>query len=351
MTVFKDVFFNLGLPFSILNVLTNIVCFIVFMQKKFRSTSTGFYLQCLAVADIAQTYLIIGYYLQKFKIQIATLSTFFCQLHNYLGSTLPIFPSWILVTIAVDRFISVYFVQYSSILNKRRIQISVIICLISIVSVLNSVNFYFYRLVTDKNSSSTTCSLPSEFANTSSQLKIYNCIIVTTMFPFLIMTVSNVLTTTKLVSSKKQVIAKNKSTIKEIKFGVTVVTLNLLFFIFNTPVCSLMLLIKYKVVVSDSYDYIFYALIFLRYSHSCLQFFIYLGVNRIFRSEFIRLTQRFIRIENTKFASLVNSWSNSTTPELTQQTKLGVEVKKSDAKIKDSVSFNSKLKYKNKNIQ
>lgn len=313
LSAFKDIFFKLGLPFSIFNVITNTLCLIVFMQKKFRSTSTGFYLPCLAVADLAQTYLILGYYVQEFDILIATVSNFFCKLQNFLGSTLPLLPSWVLVVIAVDRFISVSFVQYSSILNKRSTKISVITCLVLIVCLINSVQFYLYRLVTVNNSSATVCTVPKEYMAITAQFKMYICVMMTTGLPFFIMTGANVLTTCKLMRSKKQVLAKNKNGMKkEMKFGATMIALNVLFSVFNTPVCTLFVLIKYSFVSSDSYSFAFFALGFFRYAHSCLQFFLYLSVNRIFRSEFIRLVGIVFRMKSIKFLSLTNSSSNST---------------------------------------
>ena len=305
LNLLQDTFFKLGLPFSIFNAISNTLCLIIFMHKKFRSTSTGFYLNFLTVTDLLQSYMTIGYYVQEFNIQIDTVSSIFCKLHNYLIYTLPLLPGWVLVIISVDQFISITFVQYAPILNKLQTKISLVTCVMLFICLLNSVDFFFFRLEFVNNSSVRTCFVPREFLAISTNLIIYSCLIASTMLPLLVMTTANILATNKLMNSKKAMIMNKSPMKKEIKFEATIIGLNLLFIIFSVPVCVFMLMTQQQ-NYDENYYFTYFALVFFRHSHSCLQFFVYLCANRIFRSEFVMLTRLFARVNLVKLQSFKN---------------------------------------------
>jgi hypothetical protein len=309
LLLIQDLFFNSSLTLSIINSITNILCLIVFLQKKFRSTSTGFYFSCLSVVDILQSYLVIGFYAQKFNIQIENLSNFLCKFHHYLYSTLPLYPSWILVIIAVDRLISIRFLKYASILNKLKTKVLVVASIIILTSLLNTVAFFLFRFETSENSSISFCTVPKEYLETAHNLLIYNCLISITIVPFLIMTVSNSITTAGLIRSKRRALGtKTNDMTREIKFGTTMISLNILFFIFYVPVCILMMLQENSsytftikeasMFMNDRLYFTFYILVYLRHAHSCLQLFVYLLVNKLFRKEFIKILCKCVRVDS-----------------------------------------------------
>ena len=165
--------------------------------------------------------------------------------------------------------------------------------------------------------SASICTVSADYEPLISQLKFYNCTIITTLAPFLIMTVANTFTTCKLVRSKRHVLGKTKGSMKkEIKFGATMISLNLLFCIFFLPFCIFMIL--NKVFKNEFYNTALFVMLFFRNIHSCLGFFIYLCVNSIFRSEFIGFVRKLFRIDSIK----ILKHDISTVKGISRQTKV-----------------------------
>jgi hypothetical protein len=293
LEVFADIrakfIFYVSVPFIFVSVIGNVLNTIVFMRKKFQKTSSGFYLAILSLVEIFQSYLVLAIFLQQFSIKIEDLSIFTCKLHKYLNATLPMIPAWLLVLIAIDRFILSTFLQAGTFLRSKRTQILASLTFIVCVSVINAGNFKFYNLYPNQtNSKQLICVVPTEYYELTRTFSIYNCFLGLSFLPFGLMTFVNLLTMQKLISSKKKNFKKYK---REIQFATTIFTLNLIFIVFYVPTCFirlLNLLEPYYPTLKEHHDLLalsFNFLLYIRHLHSSLQIFCYFIVNKIFRHE------------------------------------------------------------------
>jgi hypothetical protein len=305
-----------SIPFIIVNLIGNILNTMVFMKKKFSSTSSGFYFTILSIADLFQSYLVIVVFLQQFNIKIENTSSFMCKLHKYLNVTLPMYPSWILVLISLDRFVLSTFIQAGNILKKKRTQIIASISFIVLVSAVNASNFRFFDLYPVKvNSTSLICVSQPEYLDFTSKFNLYNCFLGTSFLPFGIMTFANMLTVNKIVSSKKQAMKNNVNLTKEVRFATTIFTMNIMFLVFYLPTCIVRVFIvlepdypNFK-KIHDLLSLILNCFVYLRHAHSSMQIFFYILVNRIFRHELIKLIVGYVPCMQflTQFSILTNS--------------------------------------------
>jgi hypothetical protein len=331
------IFFISGLPMIIINIFGNLMSTVVFLQKRFRSTSTGFYFCCLSISDILQTYLIFGFYIQQYNIQIDNLSDNLCKIHHYLYATLPLFSAWMLVIISIDRCISSKCIQLARVLNKRFTQILVVLITGIILSLLNTADFLLYEIKSVDGTSTDVCTISQDLFDMSQRFLMYNCLISITLAPFFVMTCANLLTIRNLFRSKKQFLNKKDNDLsKEVRFGATIISMNILFLVFYIPVCVVMMLSSkpYSISITENeefYDgklyFAFYVMVYLRHSHSCLQFFIYLYANRIFRKEFVVIVTRFFRISTLGLSELSKSSSN--------QDRFSLSTKKSNLSLRN----------------
>ena len=146
------------------------------------------------------------------------------------------------------------------------------------------------------------------------------------------MTISNSLTVFNLMRSKRQANARANGMKKEIKFGTIMASLNILFMIFYIPVCFLMMFQENtsytftikdaSIFMNDKLYFAFYALVYFRHVHSCIQFFVYILVNKIFRKEVMKLMYKCIRVKSLKdfsFTGFIKKSSQETS--ITNQRK------------------------------
>jgi hypothetical protein len=291
----KDIIIYAGLPFTIIGIIGNILNLIIFTREKFRKLSIGFYLSCLSASDIFQTYLVLCFYFQKYDIILENTSKFMCKLHNYLYATLPLISAWIIVIVAVDRLISVKFIHATKWTNKRACQVFIVLTILVIIALLNLHCFIIYDLKPNELNEN-VCVVSNENFVLSQRFIFYNCLVSITLVPFTIMTICTCSTITTLISSRKR-INNGKSLERETRFAILLVVLNIVFLIFYVPVCLAMVIndreystnMNLNKQLFDLAYVIFYLAVYFRHAHSSFQFFIYLAINKTFRSEFLRL--------------------------------------------------------------
>lgn len=311
----KQVLYSSSLPIILINVFGNLLNILVFTRQKFQKTSTGFYFTCLSISDLLQSYLIFGFYIQQYNINIDEISNFMCKLHHYLYGTLPLFSAWMLVIISCDRLIHVKFATKVPSLSNRKIQYMVVCITTFLLSLVNVGSFFILEL---KNND--CVAIQGQFLFAQSFL-FYNCLFLITLVPLTIMISANLFVIKNLRKSKKQVLSRASSfKRREKRFSIIVLSLNLLFFLFYVPVCVAMIgnnEYYYSLSVSDYISYYdspfyatFYLLVYFRHSHSCLQFFLYLYLNRLFRQELFKLFS-FILSYRLKFFYSFNDKSSN----------------------------------------
>ena len=248
----------------------------------------------MSTIDIFNSILIIIYHPDAFQSYFICVSQLTCKLTDFSWYFLPGSSNWLLVLIGIDRMILVKY-RSISIFKKTNIQLS-IICAILIWNFsvyVERLNFSNLEL----NNTNDTCNTKSvcdifdeDAAYVSSWVDLVN----STMTPFLIMiTCSSMIIHSIFVARKKFYMNKSKAALaklkKDIRFSITIVTLDLFFFICNLPIC-----VYYFFKFEN--DFVFCCLDMLFYLQFIINFFIYFCLNPEFQRElFIIFSKKAVK--------------------------------------------------------
>ena len=233
-----------SIPFMVIILIGNGLNFIVFMNKKFQSSSTTFYLLALALIDMLTIINILCFHLYGMKlILIITFDghPLVAKVCTYLNSTIPFYSSWVSVLIAFDRFMSTCSVKLMKTLKNKKLQLLLVFSIIVFLSIINvdllidAYGVYPYENSFQTGSTSRLFSFPAFYINIFPYLDM----IVTSILPFILMCTFNIATVVTLKRSKiisgviaRQLRKKNKNENRLLKISMW---LNVLFFIACAP--------------------------------------------------------------------------------------------------------------------
>ena len=311
----KEVFTNIfgySLPILlIIGAIGNLFSFIIFSRDKFRKTSFSLYFRVLAISDtFTLLYTIYDMEKEMFGIDLQNSSYFWCKIANYwLYSIAPV-SGWLLVVISIDRMLSI--IRPNKFLFMKNKKTQALICCLNLVY---NLIFYIplivykdYQEIKNTNSSNSTeivykC-VDLEEETVMNWFGLFN----STILPFLLMAISTSITVTKLFKSRSKTTAEAKLNSKlkqrDIKFAVTSVVLNVLFFVFNSPVCVFNLVSDNVRMEDVDANLIYSFTLFCYYLNFSVVFYVNLLSNHFFRHEllvFLRLRKPSQKIHTMHF--------------------------------------------------
>lgn len=294
-------FYNIRIPFIYYSILTimplgiflNIITIYIYI-KGFSKTSIGFYypimliIDCFALIDGIYYY----YYNVILTIKPTDISIFWCKFFKYVRRIMLQFPIWIQVFITIDRCLGTKFPYLISYLKNKIICCKILFGLFVILNIFLSPS-WFYIIKTKGNESKCTV----EYHSISIYLH-FEEVIIGLFLPFILMLFLNIFLVKSLILSKKPLYHRN-SFRREKLFGMTIIALNLIFIIMNSPKAIFSLISKlniYNEVVKDLNidDGINDISTMFAFFYLSLEFFINLLFNRTFRKEFILIIKFFI---------------------------------------------------------
>ena len=208
-------------------------------------------------------------------------------MNTYLVYAISPLPNWILVLIAIDRFLSISKPTKFMIRKKAKFQVIASISLI-LFDILYYVPIIFFSDIPDLYKNQT---VPyTNLISICKPEKFYNWFITfhTVEIPFIIMIIFTILTVNSLFKSRRNS-STTKSTLtksKDTRFAITSITLNLLFFVLSFPL-SMYLILKNFVLLDVDVDYLLSSLFgVLFYFNNAVLLYTNLIVNSTFRNEF-----------------------------------------------------------------
>jgi hypothetical protein len=275
----------------LIGTLANILAFIIFSRKKFEKTIFSTYFRILLIIDtIGLVYLAMGKFIRfKYKINIRDFNEHLCRLTLLLAYSIPPISAYILVSISIDRWLTIAKPNVFHLRRKPAFQIGVCIFIIAANLLYNGQLFFSYLALDylEDPSVGPVCLIPDE--KTLQTMDLLN----STIIPFLLMIVSTILTIKsvfdlrkKMSQSTKQINSNKKVRRKDIKFSITSITLNIIFLLLNLPFTIFAL-----VPVSLSPELSDFLLIFFL-------FLTYLNHGTVF---FVSFLMNFITIDELKF--------------------------------------------------
>ncbi len=204
-----------------------------------------------------------------------------CKLFNYFAYGLGALSPWCLVYISFERFIVIKYYARRFVYKKRKIQIIFLILLV-VFNILYHINIFFsFDIVNIDNS--TICYINDN----QNQIIVANMVLVNYfLLPFFLMLLFSILLIATILKSRSTMNSnnaarENRHRRKDIKLSISLLFLNLLFFLLNLPIVT----DQFLPFDSDKYTIVNY----IYYSSYGVNFYILLGTNSLFRRQFYSL--------------------------------------------------------------
>jgi hypothetical protein len=283
--------------------LGNIFMFIVYSTKRLRSNSFSIYFRSMSIVNLYITaYWIKRFLIYQYNYNILNQSQYLCKFIAYfIYIAFPI-SSWLMVVVSVDSFLKITFpTRFRAKLNSLKYQLFIVF----VTFAYNIAYYAFYPIntnleVTFKNetmfnltitTSSNICSCPGNILFVLSTLQLIN----SSLLPFVLMIVVSIVTIVFIKRSRNKMGNTTRSDeskrrqLRDIKFGVTIVSLNVVFLIFNAPICVYDNFYNFLNVTPDMDKLL--TIIFLALNHAYYAFIFYfqLAVNNLVRRELLEL--------------------------------------------------------------
>lgn len=285
----------------ILGLLGNIGVLIVYLSNRIRKLSFAVYSQALAISSIlSNIYLIFDSIDSFFGLALSETSTFWCKTSIFLQYSLYTACSWYQVVASLDRLFLILYPVRFRFLKTIRVQLIITACVAIYSFAFNSfvpfkMNRYTFSFA-QVNQTVSICYMHDHY-------KIYAYFIINFSFiPFILMTASSIWLFSGVMRSRrrtKSLPGQNKSSVsgaiqsRDVKFGVTIIALNILFVLTNSPDSIYRMLRYYIDTTNPVFDIILFDLIKLLFiSHFALNFCIQLSVNSLFRESFFIILKK-----------------------------------------------------------
>ena len=292
--------------FIAIGLIGNLLTIIIFLRKPFRNNSISTYCISLAVVCCLAIFKFASdiSYLTK-NDNLIDQSETGCKLFNMSGVMISTLPPYIMVAFSVDKLLSM---RTSSIpiIKKKWFQWSIVSAI-----VIFHIGLYICLPILIRRSEI----FPGYFicnAKTIGFFQIYMIVSIfeTNIIPFLILTITSILSIRALVKSRNAVertgnLRKDRKS-RDRKFAISSVTFNMMFIFLKLPS-----FIFYTLVAFYSYyDVYFNAIAVLFFYLNCsLGFFIHITSNSLFRRELLILF-RFEKRNGTMASNTVSPANN-----------------------------------------
>jgi hypothetical protein len=303
---------NIIFPILLLTIgsIGNLFTVYVYTIKCFRKTSIAFFYTCLAVIDTS--ILLIGlpkYIIHAFDlVNIVTYSTFTCKFFTTIIYILQQMSSWTLVLASFNRYYSININPIFKFTKSRKFQISSFFVTGFAIVLINLPNLIYLQITYLKQPNSsefnstniTMCELGENsivFNNrTSDILDLFMFAII----PFVLMTISTYLLSKTVFRSRRRFSSNAKPAVlkREMHFSITIICINIMFLIFNLPICILIIIRNFQNEATLTYErQVEYDLAFAianiwSYMNFSSSFFVHLTFNRLFRIRFVNIFKK-----------------------------------------------------------
>lgn len=261
----------------------NAISIIVFSRKTFRNNSISTYCIALAIFDslaLIEFITDIGYL--AYGVNLADKSDAFCKISFYFSTILNAIQPCILVVFSIDKLFSMK-TRSIAILKKKWFQWSIVAGMV----VFNVLLYLAMPILLKRRED-----LPGVYVCDVATIGFLNILMIvylleSCMIPFIVMSVSSILTIRLLIKSRNSVersgkLSKERRS-RDAKYAISSVTFNVLFFIFKLPLVVYFSLAAFF-TYSDAYFLKIATLLF--FSNASIGFYVHIVTNSLFRKEF-----------------------------------------------------------------
>ena len=295
-----DDFVNLIFPIAIIitGIILNVIVVAVFNSRRYKKIDSTKFMSVLAINDIFCLLTLLVTHKTYFTSALRLLSATYCKLLSITIYLFPAVSNWLLAFINIER---VLFIKFESNQLFKSVKFKSIVT--AGIYLWNFViyfdNFFINKLFKLQGNwtiiESETIKLTSEFVCSSDDPLVYDIhsyinLVNGVLVPFAVMITCSALIINSIVKLRKSVKVKrcdrkSKNLNSNLQFSIIIISLNLLFFLFNLP---LLIYIYFNRGLSIAF-FITNFVIYFYFTQFVVNFFIYFAFYTRFRTEFISI--------------------------------------------------------------
>ena len=274
---------------TLIGIIANSLSFLIFSRKRFHNTIFSTYFRFFIVVQTINILFSINKMLeQNLFIYFGKISNFTCKLRHFLVFCNFSITGWFLVTISLDRYLSIAYPAKFLYRKKFIFQILVSICIISY-NICVYIPFWFsyleYSHSNRTNVTQTKCELPFKAGSTIHLLQ-------STLIPFTFMFFFTSFTIKIVFDSRKSTSSNSNNKSKDMKFAISSIAINIIFLLCNLPIFLLDIISTYSDLFTNLKN-----LFIVLHSISLFMFYINMGstfiINYFFNSMFKKEAIKF----------------------------------------------------------
>ena len=266
----------------------NLLGLIIISNKKLNQMGPQKIFICMFVMDNIYFILIFHPYLANaFDINVTAMSNVACKLYWYARYSMAIISPMMNVYISAERFVSITFPSQKLFLLKEKIQIGYILVIISInlaLAIQVALGFELQHITLQPlNQSEIIITYYCDFSSLYWQDVVgFIDMVIRVIIPAGLMIIFSILLSWSIFRSRNK-FTNSSANVKDIRFSMVCMTLNLFYILFSLPVSVVVLLQDYS---GNEYYVGFSILFFVAY---CANFYLMFAFNRVFRRTFFQM--------------------------------------------------------------
>jgi hypothetical protein len=292
---------------SFLGTFGNVFSFVFFSRKKFKNTIFRTYFRFLCITDTLALFVCMCTFAYDILgINLRTFNEFSCKLIVLMAYSMPTTSAWTLVAISLDRLVNLVFPFKLLFRKKIKFQVSVCIGILlannlyyvqtlfsHIITTFEYYEYIDYQMPNASNLNETFIC----FVYSGNQLLLWLDFFNASVLPFLFMIIFTSISITYVFRSRMSANANSSQNVtrndqrqraKDVKYAITSIALNIVFFVLNIPLVVFYLVGRYVPdFESTVYAFIGEVALLLYYTNSASVFYINLTVNSIFQDELL----------------------------------------------------------------
>ena len=280
------IFQNVQTSFGFIGLISEILIISVFLRKRLRNNSYAFYSILIAFFEIVICLHTFRHWAAfMFDANIDLVAQFLCAIGEYQPYVASTTSLWLHVIISYDRYVTIAYSNRFQHLKKRWFQ-ALIAIIVIVCNLLMHIELpLYYTLKTINGTDITVCSIPVDVFNIQLWVYLANIFIIN----LVVINILNFKMIHYLVKTRNGLNLNNpnrRSVIKDRKFAISTVALNIANFISKMPLCVSLLVSYYLEFSIDSVRLLFTICVSINILFYALSFGIYMLLNSIFYEEF-----------------------------------------------------------------
>ena len=289
-----------------IGLIGNVLTFVIFSRNRFRNNSISTYCRALSLFNSFTVSQLVFYIVLLFsQVYIYNYSDAICKIFYYLSIGYGAVPAWILVAFSIDKMLSVRTKSRQiRILKNKRFQWS----LVAVIFVINALIYIEIPIFLKRTEIS-----PGYFFCDISLMPYFKAMIIliliqTCLIPFIVMSVTSIITIRLLLKSSASIERAGKIDSvrrwRDKKYAVSSLTFNFMFTTLKLPIVVVYIRIAYDYNV-DLYFY--QCAYFFLFVNASSDFFVHIATNSLFRREFVVLLRIRKERSNTSWNANTNN--------------------------------------------